>query len=224
MQGLVDYYDESQTRTRARVKIIDHAGQLFSDKGIESVTMKDIADEAGITVRNLYRYYPSKEYLVVDVAYHLFTTINLSHEICIDPAQSGIEQLQAFMKDVYAMENSHTLGIKVLRFMMYFDLYLDQLDVEHPAYRRYVDLYRQQINDLGYHVMTDILKRGIEDTSIRIDEKDIHDYVVFISQSLLSVIMRTIVKVSENPEINGSLVVKQIDMIINYISLQEKGL
>ena len=43
-----------------REKIIDVAFRLFVDKKIESVTMGEIAKEAGIGRATLFRYFPGK--------------------------------------------------------------------------------------------------------------------------------------------------------------------
>ena len=48
-----------------REKIIDVAFRLFVDKKIESVTMGEIAKEAGIGRATLFRYFPGKLELVI---------------------------------------------------------------------------------------------------------------------------------------------------------------
>ena len=50
-----------------REKIIDVAFRLFVDKKIESVTMGEIAKEAGIGRATLFRYFPGKLELVIAV-------------------------------------------------------------------------------------------------------------------------------------------------------------
>ena len=47
-----------------REKIIDVAFRLFVDKKIESVTMGEIAKEAGVTKKTIYMYFESKEELL----------------------------------------------------------------------------------------------------------------------------------------------------------------
>ena len=50
-----------------REKIIDVAFRLFVNKKIESVTMGEIAKEAGIGRATLFRYFPGKLELVIAV-------------------------------------------------------------------------------------------------------------------------------------------------------------
>lgn len=56
-----EYIDE------IKEKIPQAAFRLFASKGIESVSMQNIADESGCGVASLYRYYGSKLNLVIDV-------------------------------------------------------------------------------------------------------------------------------------------------------------
>ena len=50
-----------------REKILDVAFRLFVDQKIESVTMGEIAKEAGIGRATLFRYFPGKLELVIAV-------------------------------------------------------------------------------------------------------------------------------------------------------------
>lgn len=48
-------------------KIIEAAQHLITQKGVEKTSMRDIAEEAGITTGAIYYYYKSKEELLYDV-------------------------------------------------------------------------------------------------------------------------------------------------------------
>ncbi len=51
---------------RTRREIADHAFALFQSQGFESTTIEQIATAAEVGTRTLYRYYPTKESLIVD--------------------------------------------------------------------------------------------------------------------------------------------------------------
>ena len=51
---------------RTRRQIADHAFALFVAQGFESTTIEQIATAAEVGTRTLYRYYPTKESLIVD--------------------------------------------------------------------------------------------------------------------------------------------------------------
>lgn len=50
-----------QRRSRARVeKVLDVAAELIETDGIDALTMSKLADEAGVSLPSIYRYFPSK--------------------------------------------------------------------------------------------------------------------------------------------------------------------
>lgn len=53
--------------TDGKVKIIQAAQRLIAKQGVEKTSMRNIAEEAGITTGAIYYYYKSKEELLYDV-------------------------------------------------------------------------------------------------------------------------------------------------------------
>ncbi|MCW8879521.1 MAG: TetR family transcriptional regulator [Kangiellaceae bacterium] len=53
-----------QKQEETRLKIISTAIDMFSEKGFESTTMKQIAREAGIGDATIYKYFPNKDKLI----------------------------------------------------------------------------------------------------------------------------------------------------------------
>jgi AcrR family transcriptional regulator len=47
-----------------RSAIVDGALELFTERGYEGATMRDIAKAAGVSIGNAYQYFPSKDHLV----------------------------------------------------------------------------------------------------------------------------------------------------------------
>ena len=54
-------------KNKGKVKIIEAAQRLIARFGVEKTSMRDIAEEAGITTGAIYYYYKSKEELLYDV-------------------------------------------------------------------------------------------------------------------------------------------------------------
>ncbi|MFD8544573.1 TetR family transcriptional regulator [Streptomyces sp. NPDC059649] len=48
-------------RRQTRLEIAEAAAALFADRGYEATTVEDIASAAGLSLRNFYRYCPTKE-------------------------------------------------------------------------------------------------------------------------------------------------------------------
>jgi AcrR family transcriptional regulator len=55
-------------RAAARDAIINVAIELFSDEGFENVSIEDVAHAVGISTRSFYRYFPSREQVLIDFA------------------------------------------------------------------------------------------------------------------------------------------------------------
>ena len=67
--------DEDGKKKTVRIeRILDVAFELFATRGIEPVTMNDIAQKAKIGVASLYRYFETKEILVVKTVTHAWST------------------------------------------------------------------------------------------------------------------------------------------------------
>ena len=54
-----------QNRQRTHRALIEAAAKLFRERDFESVTVRDIAEAAGVGERTFFRYFPSKESLVL---------------------------------------------------------------------------------------------------------------------------------------------------------------
>ena len=59
--------DESSA---ARQKILETASQLFYQKGIQHVGINEVIAASGVAKRTLYRHFPSKDDLILEVMQH----------------------------------------------------------------------------------------------------------------------------------------------------------
>lgn len=217
MKTLASYYDESPTKMKTRYKIIKTGIELFSENGIEAVAMKDIADLCDITTRNLYRYYANKDLMVVDVAYYMFLLSAMDSKNRCQDEMSGMKALEAYIQDMYTIETSELFGLKLIKFILYFDLYLTKMSRSNAAYTKYTEVYLKNLSDLGMMELSEILIKGIEDGSIAIEKDEVEFYTEYIIQSLFSIVTRVLVKEEENPAINRRLIDKHIEIILAYL-------
>ena len=65
----------TERREARRAEIVAAARRCFSHNGFHQTSMEDIAAEAGLSVGAPYRYFPSKEDLVLEVAGQAFRTM-----------------------------------------------------------------------------------------------------------------------------------------------------
>lgn len=71
----------AKNQAKRRQRVMSAAMSLAANGGFEAVQMRDVASEADVALGTLYRYFPSKEHLLVSVLVEL-----------VDALQSGIEE------------------------------------------------------------------------------------------------------------------------------------
>lgn len=65
-----------ETRFDRRLgKILDHATEVFFEKGYEGASMRDLSRASGMSLAGLYYYFESKEKLLYLIQKHTFTTV-----------------------------------------------------------------------------------------------------------------------------------------------------
>lgn len=68
---------------RTRAQIVDVAVETFLAQGYDETTMEQIAEAAEVGTSTLYRYFPSKDLLILD---RLIDTLDLAHRLRERPA------------------------------------------------------------------------------------------------------------------------------------------
>lgn len=100
--------------------IVETATELFMERSIRNVTVRDIAEKAGIGEATVYRYFARKQNIVQAAAEKLQAEV-FGHYYRDMPGKSGAERLTAFY-DVYTrVFRDHP---EFYRFVQEFDSYL----------------------------------------------------------------------------------------------------
>lgn len=100
--------------------IVETAAALFIERSIQGVTVRDIAEKAGVGEATVYRYFTRKQHLVQSAAEKLQAEV-LGRYYRAMPGKSGAERLTAFY-DVYPrVFREHP---EFYRFVREFDGYL----------------------------------------------------------------------------------------------------
>ena len=112
--------------------IVDVAAELYLSRGIVSVTVKDVAEAAGVGEATLYRYFSGKKNLVVAVAEKLAKKI---HEDRFDLSEekTGFEKLTAFFMRFLHVFNQEP---ELYRFVSAFDAFVLGEGVDLTDYER----------------------------------------------------------------------------------------
>jgi AcrR family transcriptional regulator len=85
-------------RTDTRQRILDVAAHLFATRGFAGTSIRDIAEELGVTKAALYYHFPSKEVLLQHVVGQAFEAVNA---VLAEPRDlSTRDERDRFIRDV----------------------------------------------------------------------------------------------------------------------------
>ena len=99
-------------------KILNSAFKLFSERGFDGVSIRDIAADAGLTNPALYRHYPSKEALGLALYRKSYDAVLERIEGKVKASMSGIEKLDAYIEacvDLHRVKPSPLLYLDELQ-------------------------------------------------------------------------------------------------------------
>jgi len=171
-------------RSEAAVYI---AAELFLKNGIEPVRMTDVAEAAGMGVASLYRYFGTKERLVVRAGILLWRDLHMLfrgvYEAPDFAGKSGMEQISELLGVYRTLFAEHS---DFIRFVADFDDYVVRSGVSAQELAEYeasiLDIYPRFLGSF---------RRGVRDGSVRsdVDPKQYYDTVnhalMALSQKLL---------------------------------------
>ena len=171
-----DKEKDAAEMTVRKEKMMETAFRLFSENGIEQVSMQRIADACGYGIATLYRYFSTKLKLVIAVGSRQWETVfdeieerKLQYDF---DSMTAKEQFEFFLDCFLYLYDSHP---DLLRFNQFFNIYLhgeqpssEELasyfeitrriaDRFHSTYRKGMEenLFRSGITETG--MMTAIL-------------------------------------------------------------------
>ena len=136
--------DEAEKAVRMR-RALETGFRLFAEKGIDPVTMPEIADASGVTRPSLYRYFSTKPELVIAIGTWKWQEyIDGSRQRF--PAQvrdrmSAREYVETYLDVFLDLYRNHR---DLLRFNHYFNFYIEKEHVTPEQMRP----YREMIEDL----------------------------------------------------------------------------
>ena len=102
----------TQKAALTRQRIIDTALQLFACNGYEKTTMRDIAASAGCSLGLTYRYFASKEDLVLEL--YRWLAQQLEEQVNLLPAVSIADRFNILMHELLVVMAPHRLTLTAL--------------------------------------------------------------------------------------------------------------
>lgn len=106
----------SEAQRERRKRILDATMAIASKGGYEAVQMRAVADRADVAVGTLYRYFPSKEHLLVSAMLRQIST--LSDRLAVRPAvgdQAVDRVVDVIRRANSALQRQHDFTVAVVR-------------------------------------------------------------------------------------------------------------
>lgn len=105
----------AETRFDRRLgEILDHAIEVFCEKGYEGASMRDLSRATGMSLAGLYHYFQSKERLLYLIQKHTFTTIVANLKAQLENVTDPEQRVRIFILNHLEYFVSNRQGLKVL--------------------------------------------------------------------------------------------------------------
>lgn len=148
----------SQARSRERFdQILSATAELIGERGIDPVTMTDIAERAGMALTAVYRYFPNKQSVVRELALQTFaddTETLIAPGIEVDA--TAAELLELGIAEFWRRHLAEPYRLH-LRVAIHSDPELSALDLAES--RRNARAIAELLARRGVHSDTDVLER-----------------------------------------------------------------
>lgn len=154
--------DEIEMAAR-REAMLEHGFRLFSEKGIEAVTMLEVSRACCLGIATLYRYYKTKLALVIDISVkqwgRFVETVQTERNRRDADSMTAAEELRFYMDLFVELYREHK---DLLRFSLYFNEYVLRGTPEQELLQPYMDVIESFVG--MFHV---IYEKGQRDGTIR---------------------------------------------------------
>ena len=192
-------------------KAIETCAEIFLKNGIESVRMTDIAQNSGVGVATLYRYFGTKTGITIAAMTFLWNQMKDMLSGFFDTEnyekQNGLKQLQDLMKMYVVIYQAHPAFMKILS---EFDLML--LNEKVPP-EELKDYERSIVN--FYPLFEKAYVTGLADGSVR-EVPDIKLFYVSFAHSLME-LSKKLIQGELLPNDDFSIAEKELEMVIETV-------
>ena len=195
---------EYKVKPKTYQEIIESASKLFLEHNINDTKIRDIALDAHVGEATIYRYFETKENLVIAVS------TQMSHEI-----------LEKYFQDQNSVKDFYNTFLNIFRENYRYYAFIDELDImlmRNPnlnlsKYEDYIDAYK--------NVFDELYQKDLEAGLIK-EACDVEGFYYATTHSLLNLCKKLASQgeiLSHDKALNKELEIKMmIDIILTYIS------
>jgi TetR/AcrR family transcriptional regulator, cholesterol catabolism regulator len=148
--------DSTRSRTRTSQPklrlLLRHAAQVFSDKGYDGASIRDISRASGISLAGVYYYVRSKQELLYLIQIHAFRSILARLEKRLRGVKDPSEKLRLLVQNHLDYFLRHPLEMKVLA---------KEDEALEGEYRREVQEVKRRYYGLAVSVFEELRKAGM---------------------------------------------------------------
>lgn len=149
---------KSEERENRKNIIVDAAERVFSTKPFNRVSMREIADEAGIAASSIYTYFPNQEALFVEATVRDSNRLIDEMERMVETAKGGEPLLDRVIESFIDFISTHDSYFRMMVvFMTVGNLNPESLQMLNDVVRRGFDLFENTIKKMGYKGETRLL-------------------------------------------------------------------
>lgn len=160
--------EKEELKSQRKNRILTASHKLFSEKGIDTIAMTDIAKEAEIGVASLYRYYSTKDEIAIQSAIWAWNKqkIDFMPKFTCNSfnSKSGYEQLEIIFDAFIELYETQS---DFLRFIYFFDSYAVRT---HISQDRLIE-YEKEIIEVQ-NVVKQAIEKGISEKNVICDDSD----------------------------------------------------
>lgn len=184
------YRDQEREKNKEASKsnIVDVSKELFLKNGFSQTNMADIATQAKISRKTLYRYFSSKEEIAMEIELEVFEIFVAVQEQYIQTLEgNGYEKLTNYLEKLDQMVDEYA---QLLRFTGMFDTYLVGEYPNTESQSAFLDLIAK-VDQPFIAFITE----GIQDGSI-VTDTEVKYLARTISNSFLALAQRIVTRQS----------------------------
>lgn len=183
--------EKDELKNIRKNRILNSAFDLFSEKGIDTIAMTDIAKKAEIGVASLYRYYETKEEIAIRTSIWAWEKQKLLIESVL--YKDNFDTLKGFnqLEKICSMfEYLYKNETPFLRYIYFFDSFAYRSNISQE---KLID-YESTINSVK-EIVSKAINKGIYDLSIKQEYKNKEQILYF---SFMHTLFSTVQKLSLN--------------------------
>ena len=149
-------------KERKRSTMLDAAESILLEKGLDHLSMEDVAEKAEVSKGSLYQYFQNKNDLVLGICFRATHLLNESFKEVLESNRSGLMLVRELGERYLNYVKDHPQYYSSMKFLD--NLHSSGVGGESD----YLELCTQNRQE-GFQLMVEAIQRGIDDGSIKND-------------------------------------------------------